>query len=80
MNLIRYISYLLLKRSISRHGYIAPVLVTRSGTILDGNRRVQACRELGILVPIVEIDAEIKMVNPYALEETCPVKIKGKKK
>lgn len=71
--MFRWISYILLRQSIKRHGIISPVLVSKSGVVLDGNRRVQACRSLGIPVPAVVIDAEVQMLDPATLTISCPV-------
>lgn len=71
---LRYIQYLLLKHSMRRSGCMSPVLVSRDGTVLDGNRRVQAAKELGIPIPVVFVDADVQMVDPARLKISCPVK------
>ena len=42
-----------LRRHVERGGKIVPILVTSGGTIVDGNRRIRACKELGIPIPVV---------------------------
>lgn len=71
---LRRVQYWLLKAAIKRTGYIAPVLVSRNGVVLDGNRRVQAARELGISVPAVYLDIDVQMVDPDTLVLSCPVR------
>lgn len=58
-----------IKAGIAARGMIAPILVARDGTVLDGNNRVQAARELGLTeVPVVVIDAVIVGRDPWTLK------------
>ena len=42
-----------LRSSIQQHGVMDPVVVWRErNVVVDGHRRVKACRELGIMVPV----------------------------
>lgn len=40
--------YEALKASIAEHGLLSPITKDQNGTVLDGNHRLRACRELGI--------------------------------
>ena len=73
--MFRRLSYWLLKRSIRKYGYIAPVLITHDGFVIDGNRRVQACKELRLDVPTVTIEASIVLCKPDKLTLSCPIHI-----
>lgn len=74
--LIRYLSYLALRSEIKRSGRImVPVLATEDGYVLDGNRRVQIARELGLRsMPVLFIGGEVQAVSPSNLTITCEVK------
>lgn len=58
-----------LKRSIKRHGILAPVLVSYDGVILDGNHRVSIAKELGIEVPIALVSCEDRVVVASDVEK-----------
>jgi len=46
-------SFARLRRSIMRHGILAPVFVTPEGKILDGHHRVEIAEQLGVCYPVV---------------------------
>lgn len=47
----------LLKKSIKEDGFTQPVLIKADGTIVDGEHRWRACKELGFPeIPAVEVD------------------------
>jgi len=46
-----------LKKHISSSGLLVPILVTADGTIIDGQHRFHACRELGIAIDYIVRDA-----------------------
>lgn len=54
-----------LKRLIQKHGQIKPLVITPDGTVLGGNMRLRAYRELGIndvLVSVVDPKNKTEMV------------------
>ena len=69
--LLRRLEYQLL---VHQTGQIrAPVLVTKSGIVIDGNRRVLRARQRGEQVRIVRIDAEPEWVDPDDLIVSCGI-------
>jgi len=63
--------YARLKRQIKKLGMYKPLLVTEDGTVLGGNMRLRAYKELGITdvwVSVVEADTEAKKAE-YALSD-----------
>lgn len=66
----RRIEFWLFTQSVKRRGIFVPIIVTRSGFVLDGRHRVDAARNLGLKVPAVVIDAEIELVDPWLLKTT----------
>ena len=46
-----------LKKTISELGLVQPIIVTADGTIIDGQHRFHACRELGIPIQYIVRDA-----------------------
>jgi ParB-like chromosome segregation protein Spo0J len=51
-----------LKDSIARDGLLVPIIVNKSGIVLDGHHRFKACNELGIAletIAIAEFDSEL---------------------
>jgi len=49
----------LLERSISEHGLIYPIAITKKGRIIDGHRRLHACNNLGWeFIPVIVVEGE----------------------
>ena len=46
-----------LKKHIKEHGLVQPIIVTADGTIIDGQHRFHACRELDMPVQYIIRDA-----------------------
>jgi ParB-like chromosome segregation protein Spo0J len=59
-------NYLFL-RKIKKNGIYAPVILTKDGNILDGNRRIWAAKKLGIKVPAVILNANVVLFDPNKL-------------
>jgi len=57
--------YEALKRSIAEHGLEYPILVDRTGTVIDGHHRFRACRELGIEPETIVVDTESDPERAY---------------
>jgi hypothetical protein len=60
-----------LKKQLTKHGQYKPLLVTEDGTVLGGNMRLVAMKELGwedIWVSVVEADTEEERIE-YALSD-----------
>lgn len=61
--------YDFLKRSIKKRGFIQPIVVTEEGTIIDGEHRFKALKELGAtevevkVLHISEADAKAETIN-----------------
>jgi ParB-like chromosome segregation protein Spo0J len=69
------ISYWLLKRQIRRDGKVAcPVLVDRDWNVIDGNHRVVIARELGLSLPVIQIDFPVQNVDPALVKTAYSVK------
>ena len=47
---------------------IAPIIVSSDGIVVDGNHRVIIARELGIEIPVIRLNNEIKLENPNYLK------------
>ena len=45
---LKDLEYYELRESIKRHGQLVPILCRPSGEVVDGNRRLKVCQELGI--------------------------------
>ena len=56
-NIMRGSVYDFLKKSIKRRGFVQPIVVTKDGTIIDGEHRWRALKELG------EPEVEVKVLN-----------------
>lgn len=49
-----------LKESIEEYGLIIPIIVTKSGQVIEGHRRLAACKQLGWdEVPVIVIDTPV---------------------
>ena len=69
--LLRRLEYQLLVHQMEQ--IRAPVLVTKSGIVIDGNRRVLRARQRGEKVCVVRVSADPEWVDPDDLEVTCGV-------
>ena len=57
-----------LKESIRKHGILVPVLVVDRHTVIDGNKRVKAAKELGIMrIPAVFLDNPVVETTTHSL-------------
>ena len=71
--IFRRISFWMLKRSIAKHGVSAPILVSESGVVIEGNRRLKACQELGIKIPAIIIKEEVVLIDSNTLKLSCDI-------
>lgn len=62
--------------SIRIHGQFMPVLINEHGLVIDGNRRVAACRVLGIPVECV-VKGKVDAFTIYEVVNNCRLAITG---
>ena len=72
----RIFQFWFLKKAMRQYGCTSPVIVDRTGHLVDGNRRVLVARELGIKVPVLRLKAEVEYVDPHELEIGCSLDFK----
>lgn len=54
-----------LKSSIEQHGVLSPILISPDGVLVDGHRRVECLKELGITsVSAIIFNGELNNLNP----------------
>lgn len=68
----RRFNYWTIRESVRKYGVMSPVIIV-NGLAIDGNNRIEAARELGIMIPVVRIEGTVELVDPHTLTQTCPI-------